>query len=135
MDYVTFLTRYDPKYIEPAISESFQPVMFTLSIEDEEDLDTKVIKSKSASIEIPEFDIRILPGLNSRDLICDVSGLLTRIEGAIKIGQGIEPDKRLELIEKIAQLKEGRRRATLVLTDPMGLSLIMGSAAKEILNT
>jgi zinc finger protein len=135
MDYKEFLTDYDPRYIEPALSDSCKPVMFTLKIVGESDLVTRVIKSKSACIEIPELDIRILPGLNSKDLICDVSGLLSRIEGAIEMGLSMGAEKSDELLEKIAQLKDGRRRATLVLTDPSGLSLILGGAAKEIINT
>jgi zinc finger protein len=135
MDYTAFLTGYDPRFIEPAIADSCKPVIYTLNIERESDLLVKVIKSKRASVEIPELDIRILPGLNSKDLMCDVFGLLSRIEGAIKIGHKIEIEKRDELLDKITQLKEGRRRATIVLTDPSGLSLIMGNAAKEILNT
>src|SRR3990170_1169970 len=131
MDYLLFLTGYDPRYIEPALADSCQPVTYTLNIDREEDLLTKVIKSKNASVEIPEFDIRILPGLNSKDLICDVFSLLSRIEEAIRIGRGnFENPKKEELLEKISELKDGRLRATLVITDPSGLSLIMGDASK-----
>jgi zinc finger protein len=135
MDYTGVLTGYDPQYIEPALADSCNPVMFTLKIVGESDLVTRVIKSKNACIEIPELDIRILPGLNSKDLICDVFGLLSRIEGAIEMGLSMGAEKSDELLEKIAQLKDGSRRATLVLTDPSGLSLILGGAAKEIINT
>ncbi len=135
LDYILFLTGYDPKFIEPAFSDHCQPVKYTLDIKKGEDLSIKVIKSKCACIELPELDIRILPGLNSQDLICDVFGLLNRIETAIKIGHHMESWKKNEVLEKIEQLKDGRRTATLVLIDPTGLSLIMGGAEKEILNT
>jgi zinc finger protein len=135
LNFIGFLTGYDSKFIEPALPDTLHPVTFTLSIEKETDLTTKVIKSKTACVEIPELDIRILPGMNSKDLICDVFGLLSRIQGAIELGQGIEHPKKSELLEKIGRLKEGRFNATLVLTDPSGLSIIMGDAVKEIINT
>jgi ZPR1 zinc finger protein len=135
MDFVLLLTDYDPKYIEPALVDPWAPVRYTLAIDGETDLLTKVIKSKNASVEIPEFDLRILPGLNSKGLICDVVGLLSRIEDAIKATWGVDDIKKEELLEKIGLLIEGKAKATLVLIDPSGLSLIMGNAAKEMLNT
>jgi zinc finger protein len=135
LNYINYLTGFDSKYMEPALVQSCQPVIYTLSIGAESDLLTKVIKSKNACVEIPELDIRILPGMNSKDLICDVFGLLSGIESSIKMGQNIELSKRDELLDRISQIKFGKGKATLVLTDPSGLSLIMGSAEKEILNT
>lgn len=135
MDYIFFLTGYDQRYIEAALPDACQPVRYMLTITEEVDLLTKVVKSKTASVEIPELEIRILPGSNSKNLICDVFGLLSRIEDAIKMGRGIENTKTKELLEKLGQIKNGRLTATLVLTDPSGLSLINGAAIKEPLNT
>ncbi len=135
MDKISFLTGFDPQYMSSALEDSAHPVTYTLSIKAESDLQTRVIKSKHASVEIPELDIRILPGVNSEDIICDVFGLLSQIETAIRFGPSVEADKKTELLENITCLKEGRCLATLVLTDPSGLSVIMGEADKEVLNT
>jgi|GEM_PF-5147721 len=135
LDKISFLTGFDPEYMSSALEDSSHPVTYTLNIKGEADLQTRVIKSKHASVEIPELDIRILPGDNSEDIICDVFGLLSRIETAIHIGPGVEEDKKIELLENITCLKEGRCLATLVLTDPSGLSVIMGEANKEFINT
>jgi zinc finger protein len=135
MNLPLFLTNYDTQYIEPAISGPAQPVRYILNIEGEADLVTKIIKSKCACVEIPELDIRILPGSNSQDLICDVFGLISRIEEAIKIIQNVEKTENVDLLNSIAQIKGGKKKATLIIVDPSGLSLIMGKASKEILNT
>ena len=135
LDKISFLTGFDPEYISSALDDSAHPVTYTLNIKGASDLQTRVIKSKHASVEIPEFDIRILPGDNSEDIICDVFGLLCRIETAIQIGPSVEADKKTELLENMLCLKEGRCLATLVLTDPSGLSVIMGEADKEVINT
>jgi len=135
MNYTNILTGYDSKYLDSTVGESCQPVMFTLDINSSSDLSTKVIKSKTASVELPELDIRILPGLNSKDLVCDVFGLLCGIENAIKMGLSVETSNEEEVLKKIIELKDGTLRTTLVLIDPAGLSLIMGKAERELLNT
>lgn len=135
LDKISLVTGFDPQYMSSALDDSAHPVTYTLNIKGASDLQTRVIKSKHASVEIPELDIRILPGVNSEDIICDVFGLLSRIETAIQLGPSVEAGKKTELLENITCLKEGRCLATLVLTDPSGLSVIMGEADKEVLNT
>ncbi|RMF91161.1 MAG: hypothetical protein D6733_01930 [Methanobacteriota archaeon] len=135
MDFLLFLNDFDRRYMEPALPDPCGPVRYTLPIREEADLLTKVIKSKNASVEIPEFDLRILPGSNSRGLVCDVHGLLSRIEDAIRMGRSLEDVKKEGLLEKVERLKEGRAQATLVIIDPSGLSLVTGNAVKELLNT
>lgn len=134
MDGVFYLTGFDPQLLEPAFKDLCLPVVFTLKIQGEEDMAIRLVKSKKACIEIPELDMRILPGKHSKDIICDVYGLLTSIEGSLGCDSA-ERGSENELIQKLEQIKKGELNATLLLTDPSGLSFIMGDASKEILNT
>jgi len=135
MDVDFSLTGYDKSLIEPALGGACPPVMYTLPIRGEQDLATKLVKSRSAFIELPELDIKLMPGKGSRDMVCDVYGLLSRLEGVIKMESRIEARRKAEILARIGAIKEGRDRVTLVLIDPTGLSMIMGDAQKELLNT
>ncbi len=131
---MNFLSDYLPEYNEYAVVHDALPVRITFNIEGKTELLKKVVVSKNACIEIPELEVRILPGSKSEDLYCDVYELLSRIETAVK-ADTIEEVKKEEVLLKMALLKNGRFRATLVLIDPRGLSFIMGAAQRECINT
>ncbi len=134
MIYPSLLQEYDPRFIELALSELSSPVRYILNV-GKTNLSTKLIKSKKASIEIPELEIRILPGIGSKDVICDVYRLLSWIEDSIRMGRIVGSVGRPELLEKMALLKNGEIGATLIIIDPSGKSWVFGEAEKEPINT
>lgn len=104
-----------------------KPVRYTLRIEKKEQINARVVKSKNASIEIPELGIKITPGPSSQSYISNVEGVLMRIEENLEEIKKIKPHevKKIEkLIKEIEEIREGKRKATLIIFDPSGNSLI-----------
>lgn len=120
------------KHSDTLILEEKGPVGYTLKIDDEKDMFTKVIKSSYATIEIPELGVKITPGSHSEGCITNVEGVLARIEDVVK---GVNASDKAalkkagELLKKIALLKEGIGKATLHLLDPTGNSAIVSDKA------
>jgi zinc finger protein len=105
-------------------------------VESADDLAIRVVRSMSASIEIPELGVRIDPGPCCQGFISNVEGVLDRIEQAVKIAVRTGSDEEREnarlLIEKIECVKEGKFPITLILEDPNGNSaLIAEKVVKE----
>lgn len=115
-------------------SDLNKPVRYTLRIERKEQINARVVKSKHASIEIPELGIKITPGPSSQSYISNVEGVLLRIQENLEEIKKIKPEeaeKVEELINEIEKIKEGKRKATLIIFDPSGNSLIGDDAIRE----
>lgn len=116
------------------IGDLNKPVRYTLKIERKEQINTRVVKSKNASIEIPELGIKITPGPGSQSYISNVEGVLLRVQENLMEIKRIKPEeaeKVEKLIKEIEKIKEGKRKATLIIFDPSGNSLIGDDAIRE----
>lgn len=121
--------------------EHNDPVRYTLTINDSK-LSTRVAKSQTATVTIPELGLKVEPGPKSQGYVSNVEGILNRFESAviraIKLeGDGIAPDIRenaLDIIENISKIKIGELSTWLVIEDPFGNSVIDDEdAEKELL--
>ncbi|BAP61787.1 ZPR1-related zinc finger protein [Methanococcus maripaludis KA1] len=117
-----------------------EPKRYTLTVEDEYDLNKRVIRGSSGHISIPEFGFEVSPGPASEAYVSNVEGVLTRMEDAIKtlkswVENEDERKKADELIEKLEEVKLGKEKITLILEDPLGHSAIIGDGVKEELLT
>lgn len=119
------------------------PMRFTLKI-DESKLNTRVAKSQTATLKIPDLGLKVEPGPKSQGYVSNVEGILNRFESAIVRALTLEgenvdktvEDNALNLIEKLASIKMGELSTTLVLEDPFGNSVIDDDeAVKELLTT
>ena len=72
------------KFVDTQLLKHNPPARYTVAISSEEDLNIRVIRSMSASIEIPELGVRIDPGPVSQGFISNVEGVLDRIEQVVK---------------------------------------------------
>lgn len=96
------------------------PSTFKFFIRDKSDLTAKVIKSQSCVFKIPELGVEVGPGPESQAEIINVEGLLSNITLALNYEYGTN-----ELALGINLIKSGKKRATLVLEDPLGLSRVI----------
>jgi len=121
--------------------EHNDPIRYSLKI-DNTKLNTRVAKSQTATITIPDLGLKVEPGPKSQGYVSNVEGILNRFESAvvraIKLeGEDIERDvneKALDIIEFITKIKTGEYSTLLILEDPFGNSLIDDDDAdKELL--
>lgn len=105
------------------------PVKFTLPI-NKDTLGSRVVKSQSATITIPELGLKVEPGPKSAGYISNVEGVVIRFEEGVKQALVVFDDEEsqkngLEILEKISLLANGEIDATLIIEDPFGHSNVM----------
>ena len=124
------------KFVDTQLLKHGDPARYTVSVESEQDLAIRVVRSMSASLEIPELGVRIDPGPACEGFISNVEGVLDRIgtvvEGAARNGTDDEKVNAAALLANIARVKAGQFPVTLILEDPSGNSgLIADKTVKE----
>lgn len=117
-----------------------EPVRYIIKI-NRENLFTKVIRSTSGTIRIPEIGVAIEPGPASQAFITNLEGVLDRVEGVVRTAmrwnsENEEKVRRCEwILERIRNTIDGDEELTLILEDPLGNSLIVSDEAfKEIMS-
>ncbi len=122
------------KHADAIVTEVKEPVRFTIKI-NKDNLFTKVIRSTSGTIRIPEIGIEIEPGPASQAFITNLEGILARVEDIVKMArrwnEGDEEKVRVcdEILRRIRDTVEGKDELTLILEDPLGNSLILSDEA------
>jgi len=122
--------------------EHNEPKRYILEISDEK-LNTRVAKSQTATITIPELGLKVEPGPKSQGYVSNVEGILSRFEQAviraIKLeGAGISEEVQnnaLDILELINNVKMGELQTILILEDPFGNSVIDDEDAESELLT
>lgn len=121
--------------------EHNDPVRYTLKI-DSTKLSSRVAKSQTATISIPDLGLKVEPGPKSQGYVSNVEGILNRFESAVlralKLeGEETDPDVQenaLNIIENLTRIKLGELSTLLILEDPFGNSVIDDDDAdKELL--
>jgi zinc finger protein len=117
------------KYVDTQLLRDNEPVRFELMVDSPEDLAIRVVRSMSASLEVPEFGVRIDPGPACQGFVSNVEGVLDRIEqivqGALIWGEEEEQKNARALLKKIERVKDGSLPITLILEDRCGNSAII----------
>ncbi len=136
MESVLLCRRCGYRHSDVLVLEQREPVRYTLVIESAEDMYIRVIRSSSATIKVPELGIEVTPGSDAQGFISNVEGVLLRMEEAVQTAERWaereEVKKRArELLKKISEIKSGKRRATLIISDPTGNSAIISEKAKK----
>ncbi|MDI9645480.1 MAG: ZPR1 zinc finger domain-containing protein [Archaeoglobales archaeon] len=122
------------KHSDSIITDIKKPVRFKIKINGS-NLFTKVVRSTSGTIRIPEIGVDIEPGPASQAYITNLEGVLFRVENMVRTAMRWNSDdkekvKRCEIIlEKIRNTMEGKDELTLVLEDPFGNSAILSEEA------
>ena len=129
------------KHADSIVTSIKEPVRFRVKI-NRNNLFTKVIRSTSGTIRIPELGVDIEPGPASQAFITNLEGVLTRVEDIVKMARSWNAEDKEkvarcnEIIEKIRNTIEGDGELTLILEDPFGNSLILSEdAVKEVISS
>lgn len=122
------------KHADAVVAEVKEPVRFTIKI-NKDNLFTKVIRSTSGTIRIPELGIDIEPGPASQAFITNLEGILSRVEDIVQMAKRWNADNEEkvkicdQILKRIKDTIEGKDELTLILEDPLGNSLILSDDA------
>ena len=127
------------KYVDTQLLRAKEPVRYEVAVVTEEDLRIRVVRSMSASLEIPEMGVRIDPGPACQGFVSNIEGVIDRVrqivEGALQWGEIEEQENARALLEKIERVKCGAFPITLILDDPCGNSAIISDKAQKSVYT
>jgi zinc finger protein len=116
--------------------ERKEPTLIQARIDSLADLDTKVIKSSTATVKIPEFGAAITPGPNSEGFITNVEGVLAKAEDALTFMlSSAEPERVKDgenLLKQIRKARESEPRFTIIIEDPLGNSGLVSSNPSKV---
>ena len=109
--------------------EQNDPAKYVLKIS-KETLSTRVVRSQSATVSIPEVGVKVEPGPKSEGYVTNVEGMLIRFEGAVKKALQLFEDEQSQknaknTLNNIQELIKGNGTATLIIDDPFGQSNIV----------
>ncbi len=118
------------KYSDVMSLEFNEPKGFVATIENEDDLRTKIVRNSSGTIEIPELGVLLEPGPTAEGFYTNMEGLLVRVEGVVQMlarsQTGKEKTNAQKLLEKIEKCKKGKFVFTVRVLDPFGASALIG---------
>jgi zinc finger protein len=112
-----------------------EPAKYTFTIENEKDLNVRIVKSSEATIKIPRM-ITITPGVASDGFVSNVEGLLNRITNILESTRDSEDDpskrkKAKNQLKKLSRVLWGRENLTIEISDPSGNSAIISDKATK----
>lgn len=122
------------KHSDSFVAEIKEPVRFVIEV-NEKTLFSKVIRSTSGTIRIPELGLTMEPGPASQGFITNVEGVLMRFEDIVEMAKRWNSEdedavKRCNFIlEKLRLARDGKEKITIVLEDPHGNSMIIDDSA------
>lgn len=117
-DIIPLTTRTDPGRTE-------------LQVTGESDLQSKIYRSPSAKLEIPELELIVNPGPYADFYFTNVEGILLRFENAVStyknsLEEGdLEKKHVIEILNDLQKAKNGELSFTLIIEDPGGGSYII----------
>jgi zinc finger protein len=123
------------KHNDVIVLEQKDPVKFELKI-NKNNLTSRVIKSPSATVSIPELGLKVEPGPKSKAYVSNVEGVIIRFEDAVKRALTLFDDEESQkngknIIKQIENLLKGEEEGTLIIKDPFGQSQIIDLKAKK----
>lgn len=119
------------KFVDTIILDQKEPLRHLKQVSEEQDMSTRVIRSTSGTVRIPEWGVDIEPGPASEGYITNVEGVIERIESVVHMAKkwsesAEEKTKADVLLNEMKLAREGKAAFTLVIEDPLGNSAIIG---------
>ncbi len=114
--------------------EQNDPAKYVIEI-NKNNLSVRVVRSQSATVEIPELGVKVEPGPKSEGYVTNIEGVLTRFEDAVKKALNLFDDAQSQenakrTLKNIQELKKGNGTATLIILDPFGQSNVVSEKAE-----
>ena len=115
-------------------TEQKDPAKHSLIIS-KKNLDSRVVKSQSATVSLPKIGIKVEPGPKSEGYISNVEGVLIRFKEATERALNMFTDAASQengkkVLENINKVLDGEMETLLLIEDPFGQSKIMDVRAK-----
>ncbi|MBI4053339.1 MAG: ZPR1 zinc finger domain-containing protein [Candidatus Diapherotrites archaeon] len=116
--------------------ETHAPKKFWVEISSAGQIPTKIVRSSSATIRIPELGLSLEPGPMSEGFVSNAEGVLERFRGAVESAKNSSGNPKTKanaqkLLEKIALAENGKLTFTIELLDPFGNSALLGKHVKS----
>jgi zinc finger protein len=123
------------KYVDTIILGQKEPVRHIKRVCSEKDLWTRVIRSTSGTIRIPEWGVEIEPGPASEAYITNVEGVIERVQSVVEMArkwsETDEERQRAEsLLDTMKAARDGRPDFTIIIEDPLGNSAFIGEGVE-----
>jgi len=116
-------------------TEMREPSCYIAEIKKPEDMTTKIIRSSTSTVLIPELGITIEPGEVADGYITNMEGLLERVENVVSIMTKADSKQVVEAarkrLEKVRKAKAGKLKFKVILKDPFGNSGLIGKNVKQ----
>lgn len=114
--------------------EQNDPAKYILKI-NKDNLSTRIVRSQSATVSIPEIGVKVEPGPKSEGYVTNVEGVITRFEDAVKQALHLFNDntsqKNAQLVlNDLKSIVNGEKTATLIIEDPFGQSNVVSDDVK-----
>ncbi|AEK72919.1 protein, conserved, containing ZPR1 zinc-finger domain [Thermococcus sp. 4557] len=143
MESTIFCEKCGYRNADVVMLEDRPPKLYTVRVEEEKDLFTRVVRSKSGTIELDEIGVKIEPGPAAEGFVSNVEGVLERVRETLLMArefrkqEGDEEAVRRadEILEYINAVKEGKKPLTVKIMDPLGNSALVGEKVKSRLLT
>ncbi|AXV40863.1 ZPR1 zinc finger domain-containing protein [Methanobacterium sp. BAmetb5] len=121
------------KHADTICIDQKEPVKYTLSV-GKENLNSRVVKSQSTTITIPEIGLKVEPGPQSQGYVSNVEGVLNRFEKAVKTALSWAEEDQVkmnaaQILEDLEEVRSGAKKVTMIMEDPFGHSVIADEAA------
>ena len=125
------------RFADTMILAQRDPVRFELKVEELEDLHSRVVRSTSGTIRVPELGIDVEPGSVSESYVTNIEGVLDRILNVVitatrwaeNDGDEAKSSKGLEVQQALRDAMEGNKELTVIIEDPLGNSAIVSEKA------
>ncbi|MGB9929663.1 MAG: ZPR1 zinc finger domain-containing protein [Methanosarcina sp.] len=123
------------RFADTMILSSKEPMRYEMLVETPEDLSTRVIRSTSGTIRIPEMGIVVEPGTVSESYITNIEGVLQRVQSVLlTASRWVQEDEEKfsrsqELLCMLEGVFDGKKKITLIIEDPLGNSAIISEKA------
>jgi zinc finger protein ZPR1 len=123
------------RFADTLILSQKEPVRHSMKVSTADHMCTRVIRSTSGTVRIPEWGLDIEPGPASEGYVSNVEGILDRVERIVRMARKwAEKDEEVEradeLLAEIEAAREGKACFTLVIEDPLGNSAIVDSCVQ-----
>ena len=123
------------RYADTLILGQKEPTRHSMKVSSADHLCTRVIRSTSGTVRIPEWGLDIEPGPASEAFISNVEGILDRVERVVRMARRwAEKEEEVQradaLLGEIGAAREGKACFTLVIEDPLGNSAILDECVR-----
>ncbi len=118
-------------------SEGKKPGFWSIVLDSIDKLTSRIVRSSSCTIRIPQLDLEVTPGGSSSGFVSNIEGVINRFENVVMTFIRGSSDsneviqKANKILEELKIAKSGGAKIEIVLLDPRGRSQIIHDEAES----